>query len=449
MKYLKIMLLVLLVLCVLPVTALGSQQLPVQPGHKVTLTQLGSRQANGSDIYWWDIQTVQDAVDAELNGIAKAYLDEVSPMVKKPAKDATSRLDVSIRHSRTGINWLSFMVQSRYVHNGNTMDVRFTTRTYDMETGARLMLTDIFPEGSEAWPMLESAVREGINRYFGAQQPDAAALEAACTREAIQQMDFTLHGMSLVLHLHAGDFYPGKQQLIEVTLYYPDIRPMMTAKAQYETDNLTYYNTIALTYDDGPNGWVTRDMLNVLLEKGERATFFVVGNRMNRYASYVLREHDEGHTVATHNYDHVIANEVKESKLISLAQKARDIHRETIGIEPTIARAPGGVWKPMANAALGWPLIQWSSQGTDWEGPQGRDPKAVLAQVLSGVEDGAIILMHDMKKNSITSSEMIIDRLQGDGYIFLTVEELFAKDGVVLQPDAAYWRCQDGVTTDN
>ena len=153
--------------------------------------------------------------------------------------------------------------------------------------------------------------------------------------------------------------------------------------------------------------------------------------------------------MATHNYDHVIANEVKESKLISLAQKARDIHRETIGLEPTIARAPGGVWKPMANAALGWPLIQWSSQGTDWDGPQGRDPKAVLAQVLSGVEDGAIILMHDMKKNSITSSEMIIDRLQGDGYIFLTVEELFAKDGVVLQPDAAYWRCQDGVTTDN
>ena len=35
------------------------------------------------------------------------------------------------------------------------------------------------------------------------------------------------------------------------------------------------------------------------------------------------------------------------------------------------------------------------------------------------------------------------------GYIFLTVEELFAKDGVALQPDAAYWRCQDGVTTDN
>ena len=449
MNYFRKILALMMCLFVLPLSAQASQQLPVQPNHKVTLTQQGSRQKNGSDIYWWEIQTVQPHVDAELNAIAQEYLAAVSPMVQKPAKDAVSRLDVAIRHSRTGINWLSFMVQSRYVHNGDTVDVRFTTRTYDMETGQRLMLTDIFPADSEVWPMLENAVREGVNRYFANQQPDAAALEAACTREAIGQMDFTLHGMSLVLHLHAGDFYPGKQQLIEVTLYYPDVRPMMTEKAQYETDNLSYYNTIALTYDDGPNGWVTRDMLNVLLKTGERATFFVVGNRMNKYASYVLREHDEGHTVATHNYDHVIANEVKESKLITLAQKARDIHQEILGIEPTIARAPGGVWKPMANAQLGWPLIQWSAQGTDWDGPQGRDPQKVLAQVLSGVQDGAIILMHDMKKNSITSSEMIITRLQDDGYIFLTVEELFAKDGVALLPDAAYWRCQDGVTTDN
>ena len=449
MKYIKNALALLMCLFMLPIAAQASQQLPVQPAHQVTLTQLGSRQPNGSDIYWWNIQTAQPAVSEELNAIAQTYLDAVSPMVKKPAKDEISRLDVAIRHSRTGINWLSFMVQSRYVKGSNTLDVRFTTRTYDMSTGQRLMLTDIFPADSAAWPMLEKAVREGIHAYFGARQPDAAALEQACTREAIEQMDFTLHGMSLVLHLHAGDFYPGKQQLIEVTLYYPDIRPMMTEKAQYETDNLTYYNTIALTYDDGPNGWVTRDMLNVLLEKGERATFFVVGNRMTRYAAYVLREHDEGHAVATHNYDHVIANEVKESRLITLAQKARDIHREIVGIEPAYARAPGGVWKPMANAGLGWPLIQWSAQGTDWDGPQGRDPQKVLAQVLSGVEDGAIILMHDMKKNSIASSELIIDRLQDDGYIFLTVDELFAKDGVPMEPDTPYWRCQNGVTTDN
>ena len=448
MKHFRRMLALLMCLFVLPAAAQASQQLPLQEAHKVTLTQLGSKQPNGAEIYRWDAVTCQPAVTEEINALAKAYEAEVSPMVKRPAKDEISRLDVTVRYSRTGLTWLSFMVQSRYINGGKTVDVRFTTRTYDMTSGQRLMLTDVFPAASEAWPILQEAVRERINAYFPGMQPDSAAVEAACTRESVEQMEFTLHGMSLVLHLHAGDFYPGKQQLIEVTLYYPDIRPMMTEKAQIETDNLSYYNTIAITYDDGPNGWVTRDMLNMLLQNGERATFFVVGNRLKRYETYVQREHDEGHSIATHTYDHAYANEVSQEKLISMAAKVDKVHEEVIGIAPAYARAPGGIWKPMAKAQLGWPLIQWSAQGTDWDGPQGREPRLVLAQVLSGAKDGAIILMHDMQKNSITSSEMIIQRLQSEGFIFLTVDELFAKDGVEMLPDTAYWRCQNGVTTD-
>ena len=57
--------------------------------------------------------------------------------------------------------------------------------------------------------------------------------------------------------------------------------------------------------------------------------------------------------------------------------------------------------------------------------------------------------MHDMQKNSVVSSDMLIPALQERGYLFLTVDELFAKDGVVLQPDTAYWRCTNGVTTND
>lgn len=450
MTHLRKMLALLLCLLLLPMCAgAESQRLPLQEAHQTTLKQQSKVQSNGSKVYHWEITTAQESVSAELNSLVQGYLAEVAPTMSKPATDNVSRLDVNILHSRTGLTWMSFMVQSRYVLNKVTKDVRFTTRTYDMSTGQRLLLTDIFPAESDVWGMLQDAVREGINTYYPDLTADAAALEAACTREAIEQMDFTLHAMSLVLHLHAADFYPGKEQLIQVTLYYPDIRPYMTEKAQTETDNLTYYNTVALTYDDGPTGWITREMLNVLLQKGERATFFLVGERMTGYAQYVQREHDEGHSIATHNYQHVLANEVTQDKLRTLAQKVNQTHLDIIGIAPSYARAPGGVWKPMANADLGWPLIQWSAQGTDWEGDNGRDPAKVLAQVLSGMDDGAIILMHDLKKNSIESSEKIITRLQNDGYIFLTVDELFAKDGVTLQPNTAYWRCQNGVTTDD
>lgn len=448
MTHFRRMFALLSALLLLPLCAGASQRLPLRKAHQTTLRQHSQLKSNGAKIYHWEITTAQENVSAELNSLVQGYLADVMPTVGKPAANDVSRLDVNILHSRTGLTWMSFMVQSRYVHNKVTKDVRFTTRTYDMATGQRLMLTDIFPADSAIWPTLQSAVRDGISAYYPDLTPDAAALEAACTREAVEQMDFTLHGMSLMLHLHAADFYPGKEQLIQVTLYYPDIRPCMTEKARAETDNLTYYDTVALTYDDGPTGWITREMLNVLLQKGERATFFLVGERMSGYAQYVQREHDEGHAIATHNFQHVLANEVTHDRLRTLAQKVNQTHLDIIGIAPAYARAPGGVWKPMANAELGWPLIQWSAQGTDWEGEKGREPAKVLAQVLSSMDDGAIILMHDLKRNSIDSSEQIITRLQNDGYLFLTVDELFAKDGVTLQPDTAYWRCQNGVTTD-
>lgn len=448
MTHIRKWLALLMCLFLLPVTASAeSQRLPLQDAHRVKLTQLGEQQANGSEVYRWDIVTAQENVTQELNALAKAWAEELAPTLGFAAKNGDSRLDVNILHSRTGLNWMSFMVQSRVVANKETKDVRFTTRTYDMATGQRLMLTDIFLADSTAWAMLEQAVAEGVNAYYPDITPNAETLAAACLRENIEQMEFTLHGMSLVLHLHAGDFYPGKQQLIEVTLFYPDIRAYMTEKAQQETDNLRYYDTVALTYDDGPNGWVTREMLNVLLENGVRATFFPVGSRMREQAQYILREHDEGHIVATHNYKHVYANQVEREELHKLKARADKVHLELLGIVPPYARAPGGIWKPMAYAQLGWPLIQWTAQGADMENPP-RSPQAVSDAVIGNSADGEIILMHDMKKGSIEASEIFIPRMQERGYLFLTIDELFAKDGVELQPDTPYWRCKDGVTTD-
>lgn len=436
-----------LLLCLLlPFSALTEEEkLPLQDVHRVKLTKEITYQQNGARIYQWYIDTVQDAVDDELNGIAQTWREEMLPTVKKPPANSYSWLYVTIRYSRTGLTWMSFMVQARNIYDKIAVDGRFTTRTYDMSTGERVMLTDIFPEDSEAWALLQNAVREQVNAYYPDLTADSAALEAACSREAIEQMDFTLHGMSLVLHLYAADFYPGKEQLIEVTLYYPELRPLMTEKAQIETDNLTYYNTIALTYDDGPTGVVTRDMLNMLLENGVRATFFLVGDRMESGVYLVMREHDEGHTVATHNYHHVMDYEVSEETLLEMAEQVRELHLEMLGLAPTIARAPGGSWKNLVSAGVGWPLIHWTLHADDWDGENGRDPVAVFNQIVANADDGEIILMHDLKENSIEASEMFIQYLQEKGFIFLTVEELFAKDGVTLEPDQVYYRCQDGV----
>lgn len=417
-----------------------------QDAHRFILDWQETKRPNGSLVKLWRIETAHDDVTQELNALAQGFVDAMAPSLKAP-KSGVSRLTVSIRPSRTGLSWMSFMVQARSVYEERTADVAFTTRTYDMLTGAPVTLNDLFPADSEAWLMLESAVREGVNAYWEGTEPDAEALAAACTREAIAQMDFTLHGMSLVLHLNAADFYPGKAQLIEVTLYYPALYPYMTERALTETNNAAYYKTVALTYDDGPNGWCSNQILDVLLRTGERATYFLVGERVKQQTYIVQREHDEGHAIASHNYQHVYANSTAASVLAPMPAKVDAVTREAIGIPVRYARAPGGQWEGMAAAELGWPLIQWSVQAEDWQGEDGPDPKQTAGNIAAGTDDGGIILMHDLKRNSIQASEQFITRLQEEGYLFLTVDELFAKDGVALQPDTPYWRCTDGVTT--
>lgn len=445
MKRIWTMLLCLMLL-IPPAAAAGDQPAyGLQDCHRTKLTETQLKQRSGATAYLWQIKTAQDAVDAELNAVTKAWAEEIGPTLPAPGS-SNSRVNCIIKPSRTGLHWMSFMLQARTIVNVKTRQVRFTTRTYDMTTGERILLTDIFPADSEAWGMLAEAVRTQVGEYFPGTAPDAAALEAATTREALAQADFTLHGLSLVMHYHAADFYPGREQLIEVTLYYPDIRPMMTEKARAETDNLRYYKTVALTYDDGPNAWCTDQVLLTLMKKGERATFFLVGERVNQQAYLVQREHDEGHSIASHNYQHVYANTTPIGQLQAMPAKVDAAHVAAIGLPVRLARAPGGQWERMAEADMGWPLIMWSVDAADWMGEDGPDPRHTASNIAAGTQDGGIILMHDLKRNSIQASELLITRLQEEGYLFLTVEELFRKDEVPLVPNQPYWRCTDGYT---
>ena len=204
MMHIRRMMALLMCLFLLPVTALAqSQRLPLQDAHKVTYKSRSEQLAMGAKLTRWEINTANPDVTRELNALAKGYAEEIVPGLEKLKYKENARLDVYILHSRTGLTWMSFMVQSRYVRNDTTRDVRFTTRTYDMVSGKQLTLKDIFPAGSEAWGLMQETVRERINAYYPDVTPDAAALDAACSLAAVEKMDFTLHGMSLVLHIPA------------------------------------------------------------------------------------------------------------------------------------------------------------------------------------------------------------------------------------------------------
>ena len=98
----------------------------------------------------------------------------------------------------------------------------------------------------------------------------------------------------------------------------------------------------------------------------------------------------------------------------------------------------------MIKAKTGWPLIQWSVDTYDW---RGRSTKTVLNTVREQISDGDIILCHDIKDNTPASTLAIANDLAEEGFMLLTIDELFAKDGVTLEPDTVYFRCVEGDTS--
>ena len=418
----------------------------LQDCHRVSVDRIDTTQDNRSIIRIWTVDTGLDSVDAEIRAIEDAYAARIGPTLPKAGSSANtgSRVDVEVRYSRTGLHWMSFVIQARTTYHRDLTGQEITSRTYDMTSGERILLTDIFPRGSGAWQILSDAVRSTCQAYFPDEIPSEGALDELCSIEAIEQAEFSLHGYSLVLHYPASLLYPDHHTLMEVTLMYSQIRPYMVEKARIETDNLSYYKTCALTFDDGPVRTNSTLVLQSLMTMGERATFFVIGNRIAAYDDLVQREHDEGHAHGYHNWHHGNAMKSSASALRGMKAKCDAAMIDAIGTICTYDRVPLGLYNQMIRAGAGWPYIQWSVDTYDW---RGKTSKAVLATVEKEIQDGDIILCHDIKDNTPESARLICQYLQENGYMLLTIDELFAKDGVELEAEHVYYRCVDGDTS--
>ena len=437
-------LLLILLICFMNMPVSGAESL--RDCHRVTNKASVTTQKNKSQVKLWHVETTHPAVTEEINGIAQAWADELSPDLPKAGNNGkkNSRLDVEIRYSRTGLTWLSFLVQARTTYHQKLTAQQFTTRTYNMETGDRILLTDIFEDDDETWNMLGETVRQALTDYWPDVEPDAEALNRLCTREALEQADFTLHGMSLVLHYPAQLLYPDQYTLMDVTFFYPDIRDRMTEEGKTETDNLSYYRTCALTFDDGPSAKNTPGVLDALMETGARGTFFVVGNRIKENRWLVQREHDNGNAIGSHNWHHGNVTKSSGSALRAMPQKVNTAMIKSIGIPVRYDRVPGGRYPRMIEVKVGWAYIQWSLDTYDW---RGISTAAVMRKVKNKLRDGDIILCHDIKNNTAESTRQIARYLEEEGYMLLTIDELFAKDGVKLEPNKVYYHCEQGDTS--
>ena len=181
---------------------------------------------------------------------------------------------------------------------------------------------------------------------------------------------------------------------------------------------------VAITFDDGPNPDYTAALLDGLKERGVVATFFLLGKEAEKYPELVHRMSEEGHLIATHAYEHVNLCNLNEEAAIWQIDKTNQIIKEITGTAPQFIRPPFGCWKKNLDYETTMIEVLWDVDPLDWKTG---NTSVVVKRVLQNVKDGDIILLHDASKSSVDAALQIVDELQKDGYLFVTVDELVLK----------------------
>ena len=180
-------------------------------------------------------------------------------------------------------------------------------------------------------------------------------------------------------------------------------------------------NTVALTFDDGPDPANTPRLLAVLRARHVTAVFCLWGEHARRYPGLVRRIVAEGHVLCNHSLNHDdLATWTPEQIRADLLETNAAIRAAVPWARIPYFRAPFGSWgqSPAVAARLGMQPLGWRLAVSDWE-PPGTDE--LVRRLLDGVTPGAVVLLHDGggdRSQTVDAVARIVPELRADGWRF-------------------------------
>ena len=188
---------------------------------------------------------------------------------------------------------------------------------------------------------------------------------------------------------------------------------------------------LALTFDDGPDEKFTPQILDILKKYDIKATFYVIGEKVQYNKKIIKREFEEGHEIGNHTYTHINVSKNGYNKIKKEILDTQSEVKSVIGIYPKTFRPPyRAISKDMCEIIKqeDMNIVLWSYvDARDWESP---GVSSIVKSIENGIKNGCIILLHDYNKirnsksQTIEALDIIIPDLLEKGYKFVTISEL-------------------------
>ena len=238
----------------------------------------------------------------------------------------------------------------------------------------------------------------------------------------------------------------GGEQNIDRFLYYRKVANGTNKVNYIKRDSVFSVETgktlIALSFDDGPDPDTVDEYLKILKKYNATATFFMLGQKMERYPDAVKKIVESGNEPATHTWNHKNFKKASESDVQADLQRSSEVFDNLVGYPPYLMRSPYGnitdSVKSM-NKQLAMISAMWSIDTLDWKRSSA---SGVVDSVKANAFPGAIILMHEGKKIDLEALPQILEWLNAQGYQVVSVGELLwqihenGEDGLTTQQSA-------------
>lgn len=186
---------------------------------------------------------------------------------------------------------------------------------------------------------------------------------------------------------------------------------------------------IALSFDAAWGNDDTATLIDILARYNAKATFFVVGEWVDKYPESVKQLADAGHQVQNHSNNHPHMTKLSDEQMLSQLENCNNKIEAITGARPTLFRAPYGDYDNRVistTESYGMKVIQWDVDSLDWKDSATAD--SIAQRVISKVKPGSIVLFHNDADHTPEALPLILDTLSKQGYSFEFVSDLIYKD---------------------
>jgi peptidoglycan/xylan/chitin deacetylase (PgdA/CDA1 family) len=183
-------------------------------------------------------------------------------------------------------------------------------------------------------------------------------------------------------------------------------------------------NTVYLTFDDGPHPTITPWVLDLLKEFDAKATFFCIGNNVERYPDVYQEIINEGHAIGNHTHHHLNGWKTNDEKYIGDIVQAAQVIKSNL-FRPPYGRIKNSQAKNITSAlqAHNGRIIMWDVLSADFD--PSFSPEQCLQHVLDNTSNGSIIVFHDSEKafnNLKYALPKTLESLKEEGFNFKKIE---------------------------